>query len=98
MSQAPDGVVVTDDPDRHRYVATVDGAEAGRLDYRRHGARITLVHTEVDDAYAGRGVGGALAKSSLDAAREAGATVVPTCPFVQGWLQRHPDYQDLVAS
>jgi hypothetical protein len=41
-------------------------------------------------------VGGALARHSLDEARRRGLVVMPICPFYQGWIQRHPEYHDLV--
>ncbi|GAB3592990.1 GNAT family N-acetyltransferase [Angustibacter peucedani] len=87
---------VHDDPDRHRYVATVGGAEAGFAAYRSDGATVTFTHTEVDDAYEGQGVGSTLVRAALDDVRERGLRVRPLCPFVAAWLQRHPDYQDLV--
>ncbi len=89
-------ITVTDAPARHRYEAHAGGAAAGFVAYRREGDVITLVHTEVDDAYEGKGVGGALVRGALDDARSRGLTVVPVCPFVRSWLERHPDYADLV--
>ena len=50
-----------------------------------------LVHTEVPDALAGRGLGGRLVTAALDRAEREGLTVVPWCPFARDWLQRHPD-------
>ena len=59
--------------------------------------RITFVHTEVDDAYAGQGLGGKLARAALDDVRARGLAVRPDCPFIKGWIAKHPDYADLVA-
>jgi predicted GNAT family acetyltransferase len=90
--------VVTDNPDEQRYEAHVDGALAGFAAYRFKGDHIVFTHTEVDDAFAGQGVGGALAKGALDDVRaRAEHDVVALCPFISAWLARHPDYQDLVA-
>jgi predicted GNAT family acetyltransferase len=50
------------------------------------------VHTVVDEAYAGRGLGNRLAKGVLDDALGRGLHVVPRCPFIRAWLERHPDY------
>ena len=61
-------------------------------------ARYWFVHTEVDDAHRGNGVGAFLVRSALDDIRSRGASIVPTCPFVAGWIRRHPDYRDLVDS
>ncbi|HJU97417.1 MAG TPA: GNAT family N-acetyltransferase [Jiangellaceae bacterium] len=81
-----------------RYVAYLDGDEIGELAFSRSGDVVTALHTEVDDAAEGRGVGGALAQTFLDDARSAGRRVVPSCPFVRGWIEKHPEYADLVRS
>ncbi|WP_442791381.1 GNAT family N-acetyltransferase [Micromonospora sp. NBC_01739] len=46
--------------------------------------------------YEGRGVGAALARAALDEARTANLRVLATCPFIAGWIARHPEYQDLL--
>jgi len=56
-----------------------------------------LIHTEVPDALEGRGVGSSLAKGVLEAIRAEGKRIVPQCTFIAGYLDRHPEYQDLVA-
>jgi uncharacterized protein len=89
-------IVVTDAPDNERYEAHADGALAGILQYRRRPELIALVHTEVLPAFEGQGVGGALARFALEDARDGGATVLPFCPFVNTYIQRHPEYADLV--
>lgn len=90
-------VEVSDNPDRHRYEARSDGALAGFAVYRREPGRIIFVHTEVDPAFEGRGVGGALARQALDGLRDDGSLqVVAECPFIASWIQRHPDYQSLL--
>ncbi len=58
---------------------------------------IALKHTEVDDRFEGRGIGSALARGVLDAARRDGLAVLPYCPFMAGYIRGHPDdYLDLV--
>lgn len=89
-------VEVADAPERSRYEATVDGSPAGFAAYRLLGERLVLTHTEVDPDREGQGVGAALARGALDDARERGLMVQPMCPFVAGWIERHPDYADLV--
>ena len=90
-------VHVADAPERSRFEITVDGALAGFAEYRLRPGRITFVHTEIDDAYAGRGLGGRLARAALDDVRARGLAVRPDCPFIKGWIAKHPDYADLVA-
>lgn len=86
----------------NRYEAYVDGELAGaayyELDDRRPDeGRIVFTHTEVDDRFEGKGVGSALARFALDDVRAAGdRRVVPRCPFIKGWIERHPEYDDLV--
>lgn len=89
---------VRDHPEANRFEILVDGNIAGFVDYRRDGGVVDLVHTEIDDAYEGQGLGGKLARGALDAVRAEGATVVPTCEFIKGWIDKHEDYQDLVRS
>lgn len=88
---------VQHDPSRHRFFLEVSGGTA-ELSYRLlPGGGVDLVHTEVPDAAAGQGIGGRLAKAAFSWARQNGVTLVPSCPFVKKWLERHPDEQDLVS-
>jgi predicted GNAT family acetyltransferase len=87
---------VRDVPDDDRYVAEVDGALAGFVTYGLRPQLIAFVHTEVDKRFEGRGIGSALATFALDDARRRGLAVLPFCPFVSGYIQRHPEYVDLV--
>jgi predicted GNAT family acetyltransferase len=89
-------IVVADAPERKRFVVTVDGELAGFLIYRARPGLLALIHTEVEDRFEGRGLGGRLARFALDKAREEGLAVLPFCPFVNDWLKRHPEYVDLV--
>jgi predicted GNAT family acetyltransferase len=69
------------------------------LTYResRRGFRI-LVHTEVPRELQGRGVGTRLVKAALDDARTHHHQVIPACEFVKSYLQRHPEYSDVLAA
>ena len=89
-------VRVADNPDAERYEVFADGELAGFVTYRRHPGRISFIHTEVDDAFEGHGVGSALVSKVLDEAREQGLDVLPHCPFVRGYIGKHPEYLDLV--
>lgn len=88
---------VADAPENSRYEARIDGELAGFADYVLREGRIVFTHTEVDDAFAGRGVGSALARGALDDVRRGDRAVVPMCSFIKGWIDKHPDYADLVA-
>jgi predicted GNAT family acetyltransferase len=87
---------VADNPDEDGYEVFADGELAGFMTYRRAPGRISLLHTEVDDAFEGHGVGSTLVTAVLDEARAAGAEVLPFCPFVKGYIAKHAEYLDLV--
>lgn len=87
---------VVDVPDQRRYEIRADGEVAGFAEYILTEDLITFTHTEIDPAHEGRGLGGALVRGALDDVRSRGLDVLPLCPFVKGWIQRHPDYTDLV--
>ena len=89
-------VEVRDNPDSRQFEAYVDGRLAGFSAYDLTDGRIMIMHTEVDDAYEGRGVGSSMVRQMLDLIRADGELEVTVlCPFVNAWLRRHPDYQDL---
>ena len=90
-------ITVRRDVENDRYVAELDGQVAGFAAYRPRGAAtLVFTHTEVDPAFEGKGVGGALARGALDDVRANGLDLVPVCPFIRGWIEKHPDYADLV--
>ena len=87
---------VRDNPDESRFEVYVDGRLAGFSVYQLADDVILFVHTEVDDAYEGEGVGSALVRGALDQVREREhLRVAATCPFVRAWMRKHPDYLDL---
>ena len=92
MSQSTVPVVERVDA-RHRYEISVDGARAGMTEYRDHGGQRIFFHTEVDDAYAGQGLGGKLAKYALDDAVARDVKISPLCPFVAKYIDKHPEYR-----
>ena len=92
----PPEIAVRDVPESERYEAFVDGTLAGFAAYRVRRDEMVLVHTDVDDAFEGRGIGGRLAREALDDARRRGLRAVPMCPFIAAWIRHHPDYHDLV--
>ena len=87
---------VADNPDRSRFEIFDDNELAGFAEYHRYQDEIAFIHTKIDPRFGGRGLGGALARAALDSAREQGLAVLPYCPFIRGWISKHPDYTDLV--
>ncbi|NUU23618.1 MAG: N-acetyltransferase [Streptomycetaceae bacterium] len=93
------GTKVVDNPEKSRFeVFTGPGGDelAGFAEYFLHGDEIAFIHTEVDPAFEGQGLGSQLARGALDAARERGLGVLPYCPFIRAWIRKHPEYTDLV--
>ena len=82
-------------PDQSRFYTLVNGWE-GELVYQQNGNVITFLHTLVADELEGQGVGSSLARAGLDYARREGLRVVPMCPFVRSYIERHREYADLV--
>jgi uncharacterized protein len=89
-------IEVVDERAAERYAIAVDGEPAGFAQYRDRGAALAFVHTEIDDRFEGQGLGGRLVAAALDDVRSRGLAVLPFCPFVRGYIERHPEYLDLV--
>ena len=89
-------IVFVDSPDHHRYELRSGDEVIGFLAYRLGDGVITLVHTEVDPAHGGQGHAATLARGALDDARSRGLSVVPSCPYVASFIEKHPEYADLV--
>jgi predicted GNAT family acetyltransferase len=66
------------------------------LSYTQDGRRVVLDHTYVPDTLRGRGLAGVLARAALEEARGRGWKVVPQCSFVATYIERHPEFEDLV--
>jgi predicted GNAT family acetyltransferase len=66
------------------------------LNYILRADALVFTHTEVPDAMQGKGAGGELARAGLEYARRHNLRVVPQCPFVSAYIQRHPEFADLV--
>ncbi|WP_449301587.1 GNAT family N-acetyltransferase [Pseudoxanthomonas mexicana] len=83
------------DPDARRLHTRVEGHEA-ELRYSLRDGRMVIDHTGVPDAIGGRGIAGILVKAALDLARARGWRVVPACSYSAAYVQRHPEYADLI--
>jgi uncharacterized protein len=95
MSADP-SIAIGDNAEEQRYEVRVDGELAGFAPYKPRPGQIALNHTEVDDRFEGQGLGSKLIAFALDDARERGLAVLPFCPFVKAYIQRHREYVDLV--
>jgi predicted GNAT family acetyltransferase len=94
MAQLPEYQILLNS-DELRIETTVED-RLSKIDYQLDGGRIYYYHTEVPPELGGRGIASSMAKFALDYAREQGLGVVPLCPFVAVYIQRHPEYQALV--
>ncbi|MBN8808773.1 MAG: N-acetyltransferase [Sphingomonas sp.] len=86
---------VTDNRAEHEFELTVDGERAIAA-YQLEGDTIVFTHTLVPKRLEGRGAGSKLIRGALDAARDRGLKVVPQCPFVRAYIERHAEYRDLL--
>ena len=80
----------------HRFVAVVEGQECV-IDYRLAGDTMTITHTGVPASLGGRGIASQLTRFALDEAKTQGWKVVPVCSYVSAWIEKHPEYQGLLA-
>ena len=88
-------IAVVNNEAAHRFEARLGDAVAF-TEYRLRDGVIILPHTVVPEEFEGRGVGSALAKAALGYAREQGLEVAPTCPFIAGYITKHPEWHDIV--
>ncbi|MDK3258792.1 GNAT family N-acetyltransferase [Blastococcus capsensis] len=88
---------VTDVPESDRFEIRNGERVLGVAAYQRRGDTLVFTHTEVDPDAGQSGLGSTLVRAALDEVRSRGGAVVPRCSFVAGWIERHPDYADLVA-
>lgn len=86
---------VINNRDDHRYELEVEGHLATEH-YKLDGNVITFEHTDVPKQLGGKGVGSKLVQGALDQVRADGLKLIPQCPFVKAWIEKHPDYADLV--
>ncbi|MGW6420073.1 GNAT family N-acetyltransferase [Streptomyces sp. NPDC055055] len=81
--------------ERHRYEILVDDRRAGLTAYRDRDDRRVFFHTEIDDAYAGRGLASVLVEQALSDVRASGLRIVPVCPYVAKFLKKHEEFTDI---
>ncbi|MFJ9558614.1 GNAT family N-acetyltransferase [Streptomyces fuscichromogenes] len=95
MSDSSTAVVVERVAAGRRYDILVDGRRAGLTAYRDLGAQRVFFHTEIDEAFAGQGLGAQLVQQALADVRASGMRIVPVCPYVAKFLKRHEEFADI---
>jgi predicted GNAT family acetyltransferase len=93
---ATDDLSVTDNPEAQRFELRTGDEVVGWIDYLPAGASVIFSHTEIAPGHDGQGLGSTLVRSALELVRGRGVTVIPTCPFAAAFLQRHPEYADVI--
>jgi predicted GNAT family acetyltransferase len=88
---------VSERADRGRFELDFEGGTAF-ASYRLDGDRVVLTHTEVPEAFSGRGIGSRLAQGIFAIVRDSDRKIVIRCSFIAAWARRHPEYSDLVVS
>ena len=83
---------------RSRYEAWSGDSRAGVATYRETDASVTFIHTLVDDAFGGRGIGSRLAAFALQDTVDRGKRIIPKCPFIRAYLGEHPEFDEHVDS
>ena len=74
----------------------VSGAQVSKLEYRLGRYTLDLVHTEVPEELQDQGIGSSLVDAALNHARANGLKVIPSCPFVAAYVERHPEWEDII--
>jgi predicted GNAT family acetyltransferase len=87
----PENKVVRHD-EKNRYEVFHGGALAGFADYEERDNETVFIHTEIDDAFSGKGLGGALAKDAIEDTIARGRAIRPICAFIKGYLDKNPQY------
>lgn len=83
-------------PDASRYELLIDGELVGKIDYFDAGEAVDIPHTNVDPAHGGQGYAAKLTAFALDDIRAQGKFVIPTCPYTAQYIDKHPQYADLL--
>lgn len=68
------------------------------IDYHRSAGKIVIYHTEVPEPLRGRGLAACMTRTALEFARSANLQVEPRCPYTAAFMQKHPEYADLLAA
>jgi len=88
---------VIDNREERRFEAQLEDDQIAFIEYSDDGEVVAMTHTEVPPDFEGKGVGSQLVKGALNAVKNAGKKVNPTCPFVAAYIKKHSEYESLVA-
>jgi uncharacterized protein len=88
--------VVLHVPEKRRFEVHVGGRRAGFTEYFESEGRRVFVHTEIGQAFSGRGLASAVVRHALEQTRAEGRRAAAICPFVSRWVAAHPEFDDVV--
>ena len=81
----------------NRFEANI-GSHTAFIKFNAVDNKLVLTHTEVPSALSGQGVGSLIVEKSLELMKSADEKLVPLCPFVQAYIEKHPKWKSLLAS
>lgn len=96
MSAETSDLPIRDNPEKHRFEVDLGDGTIALAAYTLPAGKIMFTHTEVPPEHEGKGIGSALIRFSLAAARDRGLQVIPVCQFFAAYMKRHPEEQDLL--
>ncbi len=85
-------IEVVNNLQQHRWEASEGGELVGFSVYRERPGQVIFTHTEVNPALSGRGIGSRLAEAAVEDSVARGLRIVPYCPFIRAYLERHPEF------
>jgi predicted GNAT family acetyltransferase len=82
-----------------RFELPLDGGKSAIINYVESGSGVLdLTHTEVPPGFEGQGIGAKLVTGALEIAKSNGNKVIPSCPYVAKFIERHEEFKPLLAS
>lgn len=90
------GAPTTVQAESDHYTISVEGKAVGKAEFSDRGDRRIFTHTEVDDAYEGRGLATILIGEALQKTRDDGLRIVAQCPMVANYVSKHDEFKDVV--
>ncbi|BCK58715.1 GNAT family N-acetyltransferase [Nocardia wallacei] len=81
---------------QHRYEVWYGDKLAGFTEYRERDEDTIFIHTEIDSEFGGKGLGSTLARKAIEDVVARGGAIVPRCPFIKSWLDKHPEFDEHV--
>ena len=88
---------VVDNKEKNRFEAEIDGHQA-IIEYSVKPNILILKHIEVDKELSGRGVATEMTESVLLEIELRGLKVIPECPFIKNYINKHPEWESILSS